>query len=128
MTVTIPIPLPSASSWVLRDYVSLQARSSAAAAGVAQVAFRQLDGDEMWIIDHAVVACTSSTATVLRWYAGTIADLALLDGSSAGNFDVADWPGGLAIRPSMFLIAQWTGAADGSRGTMSLQARILRKL
>ena len=127
MTVTIPIPLPSASSWVLRDYVSLQARSSAAAAGVAQVAFRQLDGDEMWIIDHAVVACTSSTATVLRWYAGTIADLALLDGSSAGNFDVADWPAGLVIQPTSALVVVWSGASAGAIGTVTLQARVLRR-
>jgi hypothetical protein len=127
VTVEIPIPLPSATGWVLRDYVSLQLRSAAAAGSAAQVEFRQLDGDEMWVIDHAVVVCNSNTPTTVRWYAGSIADLALLDGSSAGNFDVADWPAGLVIQPTSSLIALWSGASAGAVGTVTLQARVLRR-
>jgi hypothetical protein len=127
MTVTIPVSLPPADGWRLRDYVTMQMRSTPAAAGVAQLEFRQLDGSEMWLIDHAVVACTSSTPTILRWYAGTVADLALLDGSSAGNFDVADWNAGLVIQPTSSLIAKWSGASAGAIGVVTLQARVLRR-
>lgn len=127
MTVEIPIPIPSASGWVLRDYVSLQLRSAAAAGGSTQVEFNQLDGTEMWVIDHAVVVCNSSTPTTVRWYAGAVADLAMLDGSSAGNFDVADWPAGLVIQPTSSLIVVWSGASAGAVGTVTLQARVLRR-
>jgi hypothetical protein len=109
------------------EYATFQAQSAPAAGGVCQVQFDQLDSNERWIIDHAVSFCDSATPTALRLYESNISPFALLDGSSSGAFDVADWPAGLAIRPAMFLLAQWTGAADGAHGTMTLQARILRK-
>lgn len=128
MTVILPQSIAASTSWTLVEYATLQQQSAPAAGGTCQVQFAQLDSNERWIIDHAVSYCDSATPTTLRLYEGNVSPLALLDGSNAGGFDVADWPGGLAIRPAMFLIAQWTGAADGSRGTMTLQARILRKL
>jgi hypothetical protein len=61
----------------------------------------QLDPDELWLVDHAVIACTSTTPTAVRLYADSIDPLYLLDGSSAGGFDVADWPNGLQLRPDI---------------------------
>jgi hypothetical protein len=127
MTI-LPVALPSASSWTLIDYVSVQRRSAPAAGGFAQLEFDQLDQTEMWLIDHAVVKCDSTTPTDLRWYAGAVADLALLDGSSAGNFDVADWNAGLQIQPASSLVVRWSGASAGAIGVVTLQARVMRRL
>lgn len=127
MAVILPQQVPAADGWALTDFITLQRRSGAAAGGVCQVEFDQLDGTEMWLIDHAVITCDSSTATALRLYGGSVADLALLDGSSAGNFDVADWPNGLMVQSTSALIARWTGASNGARGVVTLQARVLRR-
>lgn len=118
----------TATGWTLTDYVEPQARTAAAAGGAALAQFRQLEPDELWLIDHAVVACTSSTPTSLRLYADAPEPLRLLDGSnSSGNFDVADWPNGLQLAPSTSLVAMWVGADDGAIGTIRLQVRVLRR-
>jgi len=122
----------SATGWQLVDYQSGAAASfhtQAAAGGVCSVQLDQLDDTELWLIDHAVVYCTSSTPTSLRLYSDAIDPGRLLDGSSDGNFDVADWPGdGLQIAPSTSLLAVWSGASDGAVGTLNLQLRVLRRL
>lgn len=127
MAVILPHSVAAASAWSLSDFVSLQRRSEPAAGGVCTVDFGQLDGDERWLIDHAVIVCDSATPTSLRLYQSSVADQALLDGSAAGNFDVADWPNGLAVEPSQSLVARWTGASAGARGVLTLQARVLRR-
>jgi hypothetical protein len=127
MTVILPVGVSASSSWTLVEYATFQQESIPAAGGACQVQFNQLDSNERWIIDHAVSFCDSATPTTLRLYESNISPLSLLDGSASGAFDVADWPAGLMIRPAMFLLAQWTGAAAGSRGTMTLQARVLRR-
>lgn len=125
--VLLPTQAAVASSWRPSDYRTIQQRTAAAAGGVATLELEQLDGEAMWLIDHAVVACTSSTATSLRLYAGAVSDLALLDGSAAGNFDVADWPSGLMLQPTTSLVARWDGASDGAIGTLTLQLRVMRR-
>ena len=127
MSVILPGALPSAAGWALADYRTLRARTGPAAGGIATVTLEQLAGDQMWLIDHAVVACTSSTPTEVRWYETTPADVGLLDGTARGNFDVADWPNGLQLIPSQSLVVQWTGASDGAVGTVTLQYRLMRR-
>ena len=127
MPVELPQAVPSASGWQLADYRRIQAASGPAAGGVAQLELGQLAGEEMWLVDHAVTACTSATPTQVRWYESTVADGALLDGTASGNFDVADWPAGLLVRPSSYVIIRWTGASDGAIGTVALQYRVLRR-
>lgn len=117
----------SATGWQLLDYVSRPFRSQPATAGAAQIELAELDSDEMWLVDHAVVNCSSTTPTQLRWYDSVVDPAALLDGSNAGNFDVADWPAGLQLGPSTRLLVRWTGASDGAIGTLTLQARVLRR-
>lgn len=128
MTVILPDALPSASGWRLYDYARAQLQTPAAVGGIAQLEAAQLAGDEMWLIDHAVIYCTSSTPTAARLYASSVAPTALLDGTASGGFDVADWPAGLQLGPSSSLIAQWAGASDGAIGTLSIQYRRLRRV
>lgn len=125
--VILPGSLPAPSGWTLADYRDVAGQAVADAHGVATVELDQLAGDEMWLIDHAVASCSGSALCELRLYAGAVADRALLDGSSRGNFDVADWSTGLRLQPATSLIARWTGASPGALATITLQVRVLRK-
>lgn len=125
--VQLPVQLPVASSWALTEYRTRSVSANADASGVAQVDFGQLRDDEVWLIDHAVVICSSSTPTQLRWYTGSVSPYNLVDGSSAGDFDVADWNAGLQIPTSSTLIAQWTGCTPGALAVCSIQFRVLRR-
>lgn len=128
MSVIVPVPVGgSAAGWSLVDYRTVRGNTSPAAGGTAQLTLEQLAGNELWLIDHAVVSCTSSTATSVRWYESSVDPLSLLDGTSSGDFDVADWPVGLLIQPSQSLVVVWSGASDGAIGTLRAQVRILRR-
>ena len=128
MGVILPVPLGgTAAGWKLVDFREVRARSAPATGGLAVVELPQLDPDELWLIDHAVVSCTSTTPTAARWYESAVSDLALLDGTATGNFDVADWPAGLQLAPSQSLVVAWTGASDGARGVVAIQARVMRR-
>lgn len=129
MAVILPQSIGgTASGWEVADYLTVQRRSEPAVAGLATIELVQLADVEMWLVDHAVVACDSAGPTQLRWYEDRVSDLTLLDGTSKGNFDVADWPAGLQLRPTHALVAQWAGCSDGSRGILTLQARVLRRI
>jgi len=117
----------SAAGWSLADYVTVAKQAVAAANGAAVIELPQLRDDERWLVDHAVIHCTSTTATELRWYEDTIDPLYLLDGSGAGNFDVGDWPAGLHIAPGRSLVMRWTNCTTKAVATVNLQARVLRR-
>ncbi len=121
--VALPVAQSAAASWQLLDFLNVQLRSDPAAGGQAALDAGQLDPDEMWLLDHMVVSCNSTSRTTLRLYESVVDPLRILDGSSTGNFDVADWPAGLQLRPSTSLLAVWVGASDGARGVITLQGR-----
>jgi hypothetical protein len=128
VTVIMPVQVGgSAAGWSLVDYINMNAKTPAAVGGRATLQLRQLDSNELWLIDHAVVSCTSTTATAVRWYTDGADPMRLLDGSASGNFDVADWPAGLQVQSSSSLLVQWSGANAGAVGTLTLQARRLRR-
>jgi hypothetical protein len=131
MTVVLPTSVSAAGGWQLADWTDPVRTSGAAAGGTMQVEFPQLDVEELWLIDRAVIQCTSTTDTKLRLYASNAGAPGLLSGSdsdaSTGNFDEAEYPQGLLLRPGQLLLAVWTGASDGARGTIRLQARVYRR-
>ncbi len=126
MGVTLPYQLPVAGGWSLVDFRELQATSDHAADGVAIATLPAVPPDELWIVDHAVVACSSTTDTEARWYNDAPDPRNLLDGTSRGNFDVADWPAGLRLQPSRTLVCVWAGASVGAVGTLTVQLRVMR--
>jgi hypothetical protein len=128
MSVALPFSVPTSAGWQLADTKWVRRRSAAAAGGVATIDVGQLGSEEMWLLDHAVVQCTSSASTRLRLYETVVDPLQLLDGSDKGNFDVADWPAGLLLSPGTSLVAQWTGAAAGAVAALTLQVRVLRRV
>lgn len=117
----------TATGWALVDFQIVQRTTDPAAGGTATLTLPQLAFDELWLVDHAVVSCTSQTSTTVRWYADTVDPARLLDGSDTGNFDVADWPAGLQLAPGSCLVSVWSGADDGAVGVLTLQARVLRR-
>lgn len=127
MTVVLPASLPASSGWTLVDFRDVRAQAIVDPAGVATIELEQLAGDVTWLVDHAVVACASAAGSQMRLYASVVSDRTLLDGTSRGDFDVADWPAGLRVGPVTALIAQWTGATPGATATIALQVRVLRK-
>ncbi|WP_154793308.1 hypothetical protein [Occultella kanbiaonis] len=117
----------TARGWTLADFRTVQGRTTPAVGGACELRLPEVEQDELWLIDHMVAACDSTTPTSVRLYESSVDPLALLDGSSAGNFDVADWPAGLQVRSTQFLIARWDSASDGARGTLTVQLRSLRR-
>ena len=125
--ILLPTSVAAASQWQLVDWLEVEEQSAPAAGGLATIQLEPLGTDELWLIDHMVASCTSTSATALRLYVDDVRPLRLRDGSDRGNFDVADWPAGLLVRPSRSLIAQWSPASVGAIGTLTLQARLFRR-
>lgn len=127
-TASLPYALPAGgTSWAVADRRRVSISSDPAAGGTARAAGQQLDLSELWLVDRAVVSCDSTTPTRVRFYASQVAPAALLSGSSSGNFDEAEYPpDGLLLQPGEELLAVWSNASDGARGTAVLQVRVLR--
>jgi len=123
MAVVLPRSLPAASGWALIDWQQLQAQSDPAAGGTATIEFPQLGADEQWLIDRLVITCTSAAPTTFRLYDSAVTLPRMLDTTSSGNLNTADYPAGLLVRPASTLIAQWTGAGAGAVGAVVVQAR-----
>ena len=126
--VTLPQPIPAVSGWALTDWLPMSVQTDPAAGGVATVELPQLGPDVQWLIDRLVVTCSSSTSTTLRLYDSTVTLGRLLDTTGNGNLNTADYPAGLLVRPSSVLIAQWTNATAGAVGSLTVQARVMRRL
>jgi hypothetical protein len=129
VTVPLPSPLSVTSGWQVVDWLDRSYVSTPAGAdATATITLPTLADDERWQLTHMLVGCTSSTATQLRLYLDSAANNNLRDGSSSGNFDVADWPQGLWVPPGRTLIARWAGCSAGAVATLTLQATILRRV
>jgi hypothetical protein len=129
VTVPVPYPLPATSGWQVADWIDQRYTSAPAGAdGIALVTIPTLPDSERWQLTHMLCGCTSSTVTQMRLYLDDVANANLRDGSSSGNFDVADWPQGLWIPPGRGMVARWFGCSAGAVATLTLQATILRRV
>lgn len=127
MTLILPQPVPAAAGWQLADFrPRVVLTSPPAAGGKARAEGPQLGVDELWLIDHMV--CSITAPGQLRLYDSQEGPGFLLDGTETGSFDVADWPTGLQLAPSGFLLAVWTGVPDGAVGTIAAQVRVMRQV
>jgi hypothetical protein len=129
VTVPAPYPLPVTSGWQVADWLDHSYSSQPAGNdGVALITLDQLPDNERWQLTHMVAGCTSSTATQMRLYVDSVANSSLRDGTSTGNFDVADWAPGLWIPPGRTLLARWFGCSTGAIATLNVQATIFRRV
>lgn len=125
--------LPTAAAapiaqWTLQDWgAPTRASAPAKADGVARVEFDQLDTDVQWLIDRAVVSCTSGSLTSCRLYDTDTSPTNLLSGTASGNFDEAEYPAGLLVREMRRLVVVWTGCDVGAVGSVRLQTRVMRR-
>ncbi len=126
MTV-LPIPSSAALAWRLHDYKQLAAESQPAVAGVMRAELPQLPQDELWLVHRIVVQSDSSTPTEARVYLDRPDPQRLVDGTRAGNFDVADMASPIQVPGSSVLICEWTGASVGATGAMHVQAIVLTR-
>lgn len=128
MTVPAPYSLPSTSSWQLMDWLDQSTLSAPAAGGAITITLPALDSDTQWLVTRAVIGCTSTASTGFRLYVDGPANANLRSGSNSGNYDEADYPQGLLIRPGRALVAAWTGCTDGAIAVLNLQAQILKRV
>jgi hypothetical protein len=128
MTIPLPTPIPSNSGWQLVDKIdrSFKSTTPAGSTGLVTVTLDQLDTATRWVLTHMVASCTSTSATAMRLYFGSVAVNGFRDGTDRGNFDVADWPAGLFVPAGTQLIAQWSGASTGATAALALQADVYR--
>lgn len=133
MTVSSPLILPTslpagAAGWQLVTWTHYAATSTAAAGGVADAYFDQLDHDELWLVDRAVISCPGGDDTTeLRLYDGEPAVSRLLSGSDRGTFDEADYPPGVLVEGTRQLVARWSSVPDGAVGSIRVQVRVMRR-
>jgi hypothetical protein len=127
MTVALPQGVATTSQWQIVDWLDRDWQSAPAAGGVAVLELPQLPENQRWQLTHAVIGCTSTSTTSLRFYLDQITGRGLRDGSDKGNFDVADWAMGLMVPPGRALVARWTGCSAGAVGTLALQANIYQR-
>jgi hypothetical protein len=123
--LVLPTYSGGAANWSFVDWIDVRRQTAPAAGGVADLQLDQLEPDEMWLLDHAVIQ--GGAGSVVRLYDSTVDPTALLDGSDQGAFDVAEWPNGLRLGPARWLAARWSFMPDGAVGTLSLQARQFRR-
>jgi hypothetical protein len=131
--VVLPIPMTTAAAgWQFVDWRPIKAKSQPVVvtgpyAGTATITVPVPD-DELWLIDRAVIQCTSPNKTTLRLYDSAVDPLQLLGGSSFGTFDEGEWNGGLLLRPSSTLLAVWSECQAGAVATIRAQTRIFRRV
>lgn len=122
-----PVATAGAAGWALSDWQQLRQAATADATGTATLDLGQVDPTTQWLVDRLVVQTTSTASTTLRLYDSTVAPANLLDATSSGNINTADYPAGLLVRPSTSLVAQWTGATFGAVCTLTAQVRVFRQ-
>jgi hypothetical protein len=129
VTVPLPTTLPVVSGWQLVDWLDRSWSSNPAGGdGIALITLPALADNERWQLTHVVAGCTSTSTTQMRLYLDTVSNAGLRDGTSSGNFDVADWAMGLWVPPGRSLLARWAGCSTGSAATLNLQAAIYRRV
>jgi hypothetical protein len=89
------------------------------------IEFNRVPNTETWLVDRAAISTDSTTATELRAYLDAELPLNLLDGSIAGNLDVADNNAPWRIPRGRKLLLVWTGASAGAVASFHGSGRIV---
>lgn len=93
--------------------------------GTCTATMRVID-DDAWQVGHMVVQNTSSSPTRARVYdSPALTPPTLLDGTNAGNLDIADYASPLPLGRGRQVIVVWSGVSDGAVGTVRVTGFIL---
>jgi hypothetical protein len=109
--IYVPQTVPTPAGWQITTWrPRLVLRTQPATGGTMTATADQVPGGQMWRIERAVCASTSTFATSLRLY--DVAGDVPCSGTDTGNYDEAEYPNGLLIDQGLQLSAVWTGASD----------------
>lgn len=131
MTI-LPHAVSAGTRWKLHDYKQLGV-SATRAAGIGaakppllRCELPQLPHDELWLVHRMVVQTDSPTPTSARVYLNVTDPATLVDGTRAGNFDVADQASPIQVPGGSILICEWEDAEIGTTGSFNVQAVVLK--
>lgn len=134
MTGRLPYALPFAQQLVVVDYLTRTKTTEPTvvgeeegATGRCEATIEAVPPDQFWLVDRMTVTCTSSTETEARVYRGEERDANLVDGTVAGNLDIADEAQPILVEAGEELRCVWTGASDGAVGTFTVQVRVVER-
>jgi len=129
------LPARGYGAFVDSDRYSRTAVTPAAGAGGAAsltAQFQAVGAGRLWLVERIVVSCTSAAPTSCALYQDQADALHLLEGTSAGNFDVSDERSPLVIDSLSLLLVVWspvTGTIPaGAVGTCRVQVRELQRV
>lgn len=120
----LPSQSSATSQWKVWDYRSAQLLSPAAAGGLARCEMTTpVPDNELWFIDRLLVQSNSVARTTAFIYANE----RVIDGTSAGNFNVADMSTPHLLKGTELLAAEWVGATAGAIAQLYVQYTVLRR-
>lgn len=123
----LPTSTAPGAQWQLYDFKQVTLTSEPAAEGRALVQHGPVPQDELWLIDRMVVSSDSITDTSAGVYVDTVDPGRAIDGTTVGNFDVADLAAPIQLAGGVALVCAWDNAAAGAVGTLRLQYQVLRR-
>lgn len=111
------------------DYRRQRKRSDPAGAdGLCTITLDPVEAGFLWLVDRMVIATTSATPTECYAYSGDPDLSRIEDGSSHGNFDVADESSPVLVDSAESLTVQWTGASLGAVAYLSVQYQLVQRV
>lgn len=106
--------------------VTRTASAPVAGDGTALVQFATVEAGTSWLVDRLMVIGAGGGRCYV-YDDPALPDLAVLDGTTSGDFDIAEYPQGLQVDETRTLCLRWIGATPGHTATARAQLRILYK-
>lgn len=108
------------------DILPLSGSATAAANGIATVAFDQVDPGYLWLVTAMSVRADDPTTTT-QPRADVYTGPRLLDGSMSGRFDISDRNAPLLVNSGEQLQIVWSGATPGALYRFDAQYYLVRR-
>lgn len=89
--------------------------------GIAQVSFAPVEQDRAWLVWRVAVTTDSAATTEARVYIDRADVDRFVDGTSAGNLDVADMAAPIVVPGGGRLVVEWTNGTEAAQATANLQ-------
>lgn len=95
-----------------------------AADGTAEVVFGPVPYGEVWLIQRITVQVTNAPGSAASVFVGPPIAANFVDGTIAGDLDVADELQPVVVPGGQILTVQWASAGVGNTATATIQYRI----
>lgn len=123
----------SGAQVVLVDFpIPLEGTATADASGTATVQFDPIDVGYLWRVERLTTYLSDQNppagAKCLVYEGPTLLPIRIRDGSSSPALDIADESSPITLQPSTQLTVQWTGLAQGTTASVSVQYQLWRRV